>query len=556
MGGKYRGQASSSDYAPAVSQIRFDDDGSTNWYFGANTSGGVDFSGASTSLNNSNFDFVSSVRHELLHCLGIVTGNPIYTALTSGSSFVGSNARGANRDNSVPLSGSGAGHIAFSLPSVMNPSTDTGVRRDLTGVEWGMLKDLGWDVVDPPGFVRKFDLLTSGAEGSVSLRVVPSRGVYIMRLDALNGDVITLSTRDGTVGSEQGVDTYLKLFNSDGDVVASNDDTSTSIKSYIRYTAARGGTYYVGASTYSQRNYTLTTPSTTTPASTAFYFDAEIGSRGDREPDNIAGATTPFTLGSTVTTNLNDVGDNDYYRIDAVAGRTYTVTTSLPTGGGLPGAAIITIYDASGRKVAGMSEPNSDSGSYYGTVSFRAPASGPYYVVVKHYVGADQVGVNDGQIQVGWGFYSPADNYGGSGDHDSASDYALKITERAPAPGEPGGGSSGDFVAPVVVGVDQVVRRKKGRKIVSITIRFSGDVAAASASNPALFALALRVRKKGKLRYAKRVPIARTAHGASRNLVAITLARPVKGPLQLTVLPGVLGVGGAASTAKFVQIVR
>ena len=46
--GKYRGQASSADYAPAISSIRFDDDGSTNWYFGATTSSGVDFAGAST----------------------------------------------------------------------------------------------------------------------------------------------------------------------------------------------------------------------------------------------------------------------------------------------------------------------------------------------------------------------------------------------------------------------------------------------------------------------------------------------------------------------------
>ena len=567
-GGLYRGQASSSDYAPAVSTIRFDDDGTTNWYFGAGTSSGVDANGVATSLSNDNFDFVSTVRHEFLHCLGL-SSNAVFEGLVSGSSFVGPKAEAANHNNAVPLSGPGEAHVGFALTSVLNPSTDTGVRRDLTGVEYGMLQDIGWTVVDPPGFYTKYELLTRGEEGEVDLNVIPSRGVYLLRLDALNGDAIDLTTSDGTTSALKGVDTYLKLFDDQGKLLAENDDaTSSSTKSHIHFTPAHGGTFYVGASTYAQRGYTFTTASSATVPSTGFRLAAVIDGRPDPGKDNIATVTSSVALGVTMTATLNDSSDLDYVRFDAVAGRTYTATTSLPAAGGYAGASILSIYDAKGHKVAGMAAipANSHGGSYYGRASFTAAAGGPFYVAVSRYVGDASVALDAGSVGGGWGFVSSADSYSGGGDHDSANDYALKITDTTPPPPPPGGGGvvtpppggggvvTPPLIQPQVLRVDSVAHAK-GKKVTTITLAFNGPITPGSAADSTHFTLALGVRKKGHTRFTKGVAGAHTALGTSPNLVVITLAKPIKGPIQITVLPGVLGVNGASSSSIYMTVV-
>ena len=481
---KYRGQSSTLDYAPAVSSIRFDDDGSTNWFFGSSTSTGVDFRGASTSLGSGNFDFVSSVRHEFLHCLGLTEGNTVFKTKVSGTNFVGGNAKAANRDSPVPLSGS---HIATSITSVFNPGTSNGVRRDLTAIEWGMLDDMGWDIVSPPGFYRKYDLLTGGEDGEIVLNVIPSRGVYMMRIDAMNGDQIVVKTFDGTISSLKGVDSYLKIYDSQGRLLVDNDDT-TGNKAELRYRPAQGGTFYVAAGTYSQRDHTFTTPSTTTPSSTGFRLSATIATRPDPTADNIASARTATALDLNIAASLNDSSDEDYYRIDATAGRTYKADTSFA--GGLPGASIVTIYDAAGRKLAGRSDIDDD----YGSASFTAPATGAYYVLVSRYAGSANVDPNQGTIGGGWAFVSSVDGHAGEGTATSANDYSLRITDTTPPPSQPPPGTTppppggtttpppvgGITTPPAVTGV-ALVSRVRGRKVVSITLAYDRSIEPASA---------------------------------------------------------------------------
>ncbi len=99
----------------------------------------------------------------------------------------------------------------------MNAALTEGTQAEMTNLEWGMLKDLGWNVVDPPGFYRNWDLFTQGRRWRrCTVRVIPSQGVYLMAVDALAGDTLELQTRDGTASSEKGVDTYLKLFDAQG----------------------------------------------------------------------------------------------------------------------------------------------------------------------------------------------------------------------------------------------------------------------------------------------------------------------------------------------------
>ncbi|MEO6811806.1 MAG: pre-peptidase C-terminal domain-containing protein [Isosphaeraceae bacterium] len=410
-----RGQGAN-DFAPNISYIQFDNDGSTNWFFGSTTTG----------LNSNKIDFVTVARHEFLHTLGFLANQPTFSRFVQNSTFAGSNAKAANRGNAVPLT-PGGDHIAGGVGSVMNDTLTGGVRDDLRNLEWGILQDLGWSLKKPPGFYRTWDLFTRGeGDGEATVKVVPSRGVYLMQLDVLAGDRLRLRTRDGSTSSERGVDSYVKIFDVNGLLIKSIDDSSTAPgKEDSTFSFLRGGTYWVGVSTYNQRNYSLTTPSTFSAPSTAFYLDATLTGKPDTEPDNIDGVTQAVVLnGGLFTTQTTLAGfDVDYYRIDAQAGTTYWVKTELPSGGGLSGRALVSVYDASGRKLAGV-----DGSSRYGTAIFTAPTSGRYYVQVAGYVGDDRVATNEGGIRGSWSEITLGGEYGASGNRTSGNDYTLMIS--------------------------------------------------------------------------------------------------------------------------------
>lgn len=416
-----RGQGAN-DFAPSIGHIRFDDDDSTNWFFGATTSG----------LTGSMTDFVSVARHEFLHVLGFAAGQPTFDRFLQNSTFVGPNAEAAFNDSPIPMNGS---HVADSLDSVMNAATLNGTRKDLGNVEWAMLKDLGWSVsgvAPPPGFYRNWNLFTNGTgDGTTTVKVIPSRGVYLMQVDALAGDQLRLLTRDGASAGEQGVDSYVKIYNAAGQLLTSSDDSGVGSKEDFTYTFNIGGTYWVGVSDYSQKDYTFTTPSAATAPSTAFYLDATLTGQADLEPDNINGAGTPvsFGLGSYVKQTTLAGIDSDYYRIDMTAGHTYTVKTTLPASGGLSGAAIVTVYDATGRRVAGMA-----AATPYGQVGFKAPSTGRYYVLVKGVVGQAQVGLGDVDTD-GGGSTFVGDEYSSLYGRSAGGDYTLTITDSEPSLG-------------------------------------------------------------------------------------------------------------------------
>ncbi len=410
-----RGQGAN-DYAPNIGYIRFDNDGSTNWFFGSSTTG----------LTSDKTDFVSVARHEFLHVLGMTTTQPTFSRFVQNSTFIGPNAKAAFHGDPVPLSGS---HIASQVASVMNPASLNGTREDLRNLEWGILKDMGWDVRTPAGFYRNWDLYTGGdGDGTTTVKIVPSRGVYMMQIDVLAGDKLRLRTRDGTIASEKGVDSYVKIFNAAGQQIDSSDDSAAADgKEDFTHTFATGGTYWVGVSTYDQRNYTFTTPSTATPPSTAFYLEATLTGVADTEPDNIAGATGAIAFNAgTYTRHTTLAGfDYDYYPIEAQAGHFYVIKTELPAAGGLSGSTIATVYDATGRKVAGM-----DDSSRYGLLNFKPLTSGRYYVLVTSGVGADKVALDERHGTIGGGTVVSGGEYASDFNRTGGSDYTLTIIDQ------------------------------------------------------------------------------------------------------------------------------
>lgn len=418
-GGTMRGQGAN-DYAPDLAYLKFDSDGSTDWFFGSTTAG----------LTGNLVDFVTVARHEFLHSLGFLESQPTFAGNVQGSSFVGANAVAANGGQAVPMQGS---HVAASIDSVMNSVTMAGERNDLNDLEWAMLRDLGWSVAAPAGtFERGFQLFTGGrGDGTARVKVTPSRGVYLMPLDVLAGDTLRLRTLDGSSALERGVDSYLKVFDANGNLVLSSNDTSaTAGKEDVTYTFAAGGRYWVGAGTYAQRDFTFTTPSAAAGASTAFFLEATLTGRSPDEPGNIASATqvVGFAGGAFARTTTLAGPSADVYRVDAVAGATYVVTTALPAAGGLAGSAVAMIYDATGRKVAGP------TASPYGSLTWVAPTAAPYFVRVSRVVAADVISTSESAADPGFSNTSANGDATISGSRSLGSDYALMITQAVPLP--------------------------------------------------------------------------------------------------------------------------
>jgi hypothetical protein len=133
--------------------ISFDTDVSPAWHFNHTTppSGIVR-------------DFFSVAIHELGHALGFGSQSPNdqtpWEDLVSGSNFIGTKAVSQNGENPVPLSADRA-HWAPGTQSVvhggtttqeaaMDPDLQNGTRKRFTALDAAAMRDIGWEVIDPP----------------------------------------------------------------------------------------------------------------------------------------------------------------------------------------------------------------------------------------------------------------------------------------------------------------------------------------------------------------------------------------------------------------------
>lgn len=81
----------------------------------------------------------------------------------------------------------------------------------------------------------------------------PSNDVDLFELELDAGDRLTIETEADVNGSF--LDTVLRLFDSEGNQVAVNDDASFGLDSLINFTANASDTYYVGVSSFANFNY-------------------------------------------------------------------------------------------------------------------------------------------------------------------------------------------------------------------------------------------------------------------------------------------------------------
>ena len=99
----------------------------------------------------------------------------------------------------------------------------------------------------------------------------------------------------------------------------------------------------------------------------------------------------------------------------------------------------------------------------------------------------------------------------------------------------------------------------KSRKAVSYIITFSAPLSPASASNVGLYrflqGVTKVVKKHKQTVYTKALKIKSIVYNAGPDTVTISMAKPSKGAVQVTIEPGLVGADGASSTVPMVKVV-
>ena len=98
--------------------------------------------------------------------------------------------------------------------------------------------------------------------------------------------------------------------------------------------------------------------------------------------DAAANDETPYNLYHFVDRfegTLGDMNDEDWIRVDLVAGETYDISLS---GSGDNGAAdtVLKIFNSAGEEVAGNDDIDTGAGDHNSMVTFTPDSSGVYYI--------------------------------------------------------------------------------------------------------------------------------------------------------------------------------
>lgn len=249
-------------------------------------------------------------------------------------------------------------------------------------------------------------------------QISPSSDVDMYRFSVQAGQRVAFDI-DRPAGSV--LDSYLRLFTAAGVELATNDDgpnpaEGSSVESYLEYTFTRGGTYYVGVSTFTNSRYNPVTGggkvTSSSPAATGRY--SLVLSNVNVDPDDQIAEAVPLGSVSQLRFNwatIESPTDVDVYRFDVAANNRrlrFDIDRQVPQLD-----SVLRVFDAAGRQLASNDDgPNPEeersSESY---LEYVFPSAGTYYVAVSGF---------------GNTAYSPVTGLGDS--NGSTGDYMLLVS--------------------------------------------------------------------------------------------------------------------------------
>lgn len=266
----------------------------------------------------------------------------------------------------------------------------------------------------------------STSPASVSGNISPDVDVDMYRFTVTAGQVVDIDI-DTVLNGPGGLGSYLRLFNAQGQQLASNDNAaapgedSVGFDAYLRVSFATSGVYYLAVS---NANNTAFDPNTgdgdtagganaTGPYQLTVQALPTDGDDSFSEATSLGAlTTTPITRNSTIAPDI----DVDLYRFTVTAGQVvdFDIDTPLNGPGGL--ASYLRLFNSLGEQLAFNNDaaaPGENAVGYDAYLRFTFATTGTYYLGVSNFT-------NSG--------YDPltgdGDTAGGQG---SIGDYQLTI---------------------------------------------------------------------------------------------------------------------------------
>ena len=210
------------------------------------------------------------------------------------------------------------------------------------------------------------------------------------RISMRTGQLYKIALNASSEG-EGALDPLVRIVDAHGTEVARNDDGREGLNSYLEFTPARSGDFFIEARGFADEatgGYSLNVEAVRLP------------------PDPAAASTSThasIAVGQTLTGGLEYGGDKDWYRIRLTQGQSYRFMLNGDEGEGGLADPVLRIHDASGAEVATDDDNGEGLNSY---LEFTAPTTGVYYVDAGGFVD-DATGTYKLSAQAG---DIPADN--------------------------------------------------------------------------------------------------------------------------------------------------
>ena len=159
-----------------------------------------------------------------------------------------------------------------------------------------------------------------------------------------------------------------------------DDDGGVGANSRVIYTPTSSGTHYLRARKAS------------TPTGTYTLSVIVLGANGVSEADTDFPTTTATTgrveVGASATGNIDRIFDQDWFRVDLEAGKTYQIDMKGEGGGGgtLDDPRLFDIRDSDGTAISGTAndDADADNDNYDSQIIYTPTTAGTYYLVADH----------------------------------------------------------------------------------------------------------------------------------------------------------------------------
>lgn len=203
---------------------------------------------------------------------------------------------------------------------------------------------------------------------------------YRVRLEAGESYRFTLNSSGGDNALS---DPMLVIYDASGAQVGMDDDGGEGLNSYLEFTAATAGNYFVEARGFGEEAtgaYTLSAAAGDIPSDAS--TDASLSSEGDYRE----GVLSP-------------AGDRDWYRVDLTEGQAFRVSVETTQTADALGDPYVVLYGPDGAEVGRDDDGGEGLNAW---LEYQAAISGPHFVEVRGFVdeasGRYIVGLTPGEI--------------------------------------------------------------------------------------------------------------------------------------------------------------